>query len=141
MDEPAVQMEEPVVQAARQIRPYLTELVGPQAAPALDTRIASLLEAARGGEDAAGSLRSLLQGDEATSEFLAEVLDDEPEYRPAKWQPHTVRRGIADLGGDLLPMHAGKYSCPRSDYTWYRPDVGVAVPECPTHHIVLTLIG
>jgi hypothetical protein len=141
MDEPVAQMEEPVVQAACQIRPYLTELVGPQAAPALDTRIASLLEVARGGEDATDSLRSLLQSDEATSEFLAEILDDAPKYRPPEWQPRTVLRGLVDLPGDLLPMHAGKYGCPRGDYTWYRPDVGVVVPECPTHHIVLALIG
>jgi hypothetical protein len=134
-------MDDPVAEAARQIRPYLTELVGPQLAAELDSRIAGLLEDTTGREDATDRLRSVLEGNLATSEFLAEVLDDAPEYRPPKWQPHTVRRGFAGLPGDLLPMHAGKYGCPRSDYIWYRPEVGVPVPECPTHHIVLSMIG
>jgi hypothetical protein len=134
-------MDEPVVEAARQIRPYLAELVGPQAAAEFDNRIASLLTAAHDDEDVPARLRALLEGDEATCEFLAEVLDDAPEYRPPKWQPPTVRRGIVDLPGDLFPMHAGKYRCPTDDFIWYRPDVGVPVRKCPTHHVVLTLAG
>ncbi len=128
-------MDELVVEVARQIRPFLTELVGPRAAEELDGRIANLLEAAHNGEDTAGLLRSLLESNEATKAFLIEVLRGAPEYRPPKWQPRSERRRIAQLPGSELPMHAAKYRCPRDDYIeWYRPDVGVPIPECPTHH-------
>ncbi|MGD0703545.1 MAG: hypothetical protein ABSA02_27135 [Trebonia sp.] len=136
-------MEDPVLEAARQIRPFLTGLVGSAAAGPLDEQIAELLVAAQAGQGTAGRLRDLLRGDEATSAFLEEVLADAPEYRPSRWQRRAPTRGIYEtLPGDLLPMHAGKYTCLTGrDYTWYRPDVGVPVPNCPTHHVVLVKVG
>ena len=36
------------------------------------------------------------------------------------------------------PTPAPRYVCPvGADYTWYRLNVGVAVPVCPTHHVHL----
>jgi hypothetical protein len=136
-------MEDPVLEAARQIRPALTVLVGAEAAGPLDEQLAELLAAAQAGQDTAGRLRDLLRSDDATSAFLDEVLDDAPEYRPLRWQRRAPTRGIYEsLPGDLLPMHAGKYGCPTGrDYTWYRPDVGVPIPGCPTHHVVLVKVG
>lgn len=135
-------MDDPVLDAARQIRPFLSGLVGPEAAGPLDAEIAELLGAARADQDTVARLSALLRSDEATSAFLEEVLDDAPEYRPLRWQRRAATRGLFEtLPGDLLPMHAGKFGCPDGDYSWYRPDVGVPIPACPTHHIVLVKVG
>lgn len=136
-------MDDPVLEAAREIRPFLTDLVGPEAAGPLDNQLAELLEAAQAGQDTVAGLRALLRSDHATSAFLDDVLDDAPEYRPTRWQRRAPTRGIFEtLPGDVLPMHAGKYGCPTGrDYTWYRPDVGVPIPDCPTHHVVLVKVG
>lgn len=32
---------------------------------------------------------------------------------------------------------ADMYVCPSGDHTWYRPDVGIPVPVCPTHRTPL----
>lgn len=136
-------MDDPVLEAAREIRPFLTDLVGSEAAGPLDDQLAELLEAAQAGQDTVAGLRALLRSDQATSAFLDDVLDDAPGYRPTRWQRRAPTRGIFEtLPGDLLPMHAGKYGCPTGmDYTWYRPDVGVPVPDCPTHHVVLVKVS
>jgi hypothetical protein len=136
-------MDDPMLEAAREIRPFLTDLVGSEAAGPLDDQLAELLEAAQAGQDTVAGLRALLRSDQATSAFLDDVLDDAPEYRPTRWQRRAPTRGIFEgLPGDLLPMHAGKYGCPTGrDYTWYRPDVGVPVPDCPTHHVVLVKVS
>jgi hypothetical protein len=136
-------MDDPVLEAAREIRPFLTDLVGSEAAGPLDDQLAELLGAAQAAQDTVAGLRALLRSDQATSAFLDDVLDDAPEYRPTRWQRRAPTRGIFEtLPGDLLPMHAGKYGCPTgSDYTWYRPDVGVPVPDCPTHQVVLVKVG
>lgn len=141
MDDPV--LDDPVLVAAREIRPFLTELVGAEAAGPIDAQLAELLGATQAGQDTVAQLRTLLRRDDATSAFLDDVLDDAPEYRPTRWQRRARTRGIYEaLPGDLLPMHAGKYGCPAGrDYTWYRPDVGALVPSCPTHHVVLVKVG
>jgi len=78
--------DEGVLEAARAIRPYLTDLVGP-AAEQLDRRIAELLAAAVQGENVADTVRSLLDSREVTMDFVAEVLADVPHYRPPYLQP------------------------------------------------------
>jgi hypothetical protein len=130
-------MDKGVFEAARVIRPYLKDLVGP-AAEQLDNRIADLLGAADRGQDVTAELHLLLDGDEATSSFLGAVLADAPHYRPPTMQEDQLRRdGVYNynpLAGDVGPvLHAGKYSCPQGDYVWYRAAVGAAIPPCPTH--------
>ena len=136
-------LDDPVLEAAREIRPFLTELVGAEAAGPIDEQLAELLGAPEAGQDTVARLRALLRGDDATSAFLDEVMDDAPDYRPTRWQRRTPTRGVYQgLPGDLLPMHTGKYGCPAGrDYTWYRPEVGALVPSCPTHHVVLVKVG
>jgi hypothetical protein len=133
-------MDDGVLESARAIRPYLEDLVGP-GAHELDERIAGLLAAAARGEDVSTDLWTLLESDEATSAFLEAVLADAPVYRPPAVQPDFRRRSdrtYQPLAGDVAPvMHAGKFACPRGDYVWYRPAVGVPVPSCPTHGLRL----
>jgi hypothetical protein len=132
--------EQGVFEAARVIRSYLPMLVGP-AAGELDRQIAELLNTGSPAGDCA-KLRSVLDGNEATGDFLAEVLADAPEYRPLALQPGHIHRGGGDyqaLAGDAVPvLHTGRFACPHGDYVWYRPTVGAEIPGCPTHGLVLT---
>lgn len=125
--------DEGVLEAARAIRPYLAELVGPAAAE-LDGRIAALLNAdVAHGEDLA-DLYELLNANIATSAFLRAVLRDAPLYRPPAVQPNTLRSGYIPLAGNVdVVMHLGKYVCERGDWTWYRLSSSGDVHPCPTH--------
>ena len=137
-DDKDVTVDEPVVEAARLIRAYLPDLVAPDAATELDGRIADLLAALEAGEDSSGELRSLLGSHSATRDFMSEVLADAPHFRPPQFQVPILRDlGYQPLPGTPLPMHAGKFACPHGDYVWYRPGVGVPIPVCPTHDVVL----
>ncbi|AEH08789.1 MULTISPECIES: hypothetical protein [Protofrankia] len=139
---------EGVLEAARAIRPHLHKLVGPAAAN-LDRSLADQLTAsgttagqpAGAGQAAvAGRLRELLDGDETTAWFLRTVLEDAPRHRPPYFQPRYLYRqtgGALVLPGDPGPVEASRYVCPHGDYAWYRPDLGVAVPQCPTHQVSL----
>ena len=72
--------------------------------------------------------------------FLEAVLEDAPEYRPPQVQPSSLKTSYSGLPGDTQPVEADKYRCPKlNDYVWYRPSVGVPVPECPTCHVLLVL--
>jgi hypothetical protein len=131
-----------VLAAARAIRPYLTELVGPDDAAELDRRIAELLNDATDPPGNVGRLRMLLdERSETTGWFLSEVLADAPQYRPPYHQPRYLRhRGMPSPAGvSTTPIPAPRYTCPEGgDYVWYRPEVGTAIPDCPTHHVRLT---
>ena len=41
------------------------------------------------------------------------------------------------LPGEPSPIQADKFRCPYGDYVWYRPEVGVPIRRCPTHHCAL----
>jgi hypothetical protein len=127
--------DEGVLEAARAIRPYLADLVGPTVADRLDRRIADLLT---GAEEQAipAALLSLLEEQQDTAWFLGRVLDDRPRYRPPYVQGGPAR-DIASPAGDLGGIEADRYACPLGDYVWYRPDVGTEVPACPDHRIPL----
>ena len=124
-----------VLEAARAIRPYLTDLVGQDAAGLLDRQIAGHLTGGSGRSETAGRLRALLEEQEDTRWFLTEVLADVPHHRPPYQQPRYLRRqtgGIASPAGDPGPiLHTGIYTCPDGDYVWYRPEVGTPIPDCP----------
>ncbi|MDN3024996.1 hypothetical protein [Streptomyces sp. S.PB5] len=128
---------EGLLEAARCIRPYLSDLIGPQA-DSLDEDLATLLAAAHDGQDVAEPLRSLLSDYTATEAFLTQVLEDAPRYRPPQLHWAASRGGPQPLAGDIGPiLYAGSYACPQGDYVWYRPEVGEPVPPCPTHGIAL----
>ena len=130
-------MDEPVVEVGRAIRPFLHELVAPAEADELDHRLAAILNAGS-GKDTASELRSLLESHQATSDFMTEVLDDTPYFRPPQFQPTTLRdAGYQPLPGVQQPLHAGKFGCPYGDYVWYRPSVGSPIPACQTHGVTL----
>ena len=132
--------DEGVLEAARAIRPYLTDLVdSPDAAAELDRQLADELGQVSDPPTSARRLRILLEQHEDTAWFLDKVLADAPDYRPPYHQPGYHTRGIASPPGDAMPIAAAQYNCPVcGNYVWYRPDVGTPVPRCQTDDVLLT---
>jgi hypothetical protein len=132
--------DDAVIEAARAIRPYLDRLAdSPAAALELDHHLADELNGRPDQPGTASRLRILLDGQQDTAWFLAEVLADAPHYRPPYHQSRYQLRqaGSPAPAGDPGPVDAARYTCPRGDYVWYRPDISTPVPDCPTHHIRL----
>jgi len=132
--------DDAVIEAARTIRPYLDRLAESPTADELDRQLANALNGRSDQSAIARRLRVLLDGQEDTAWFLAEVLADTPLCRPPYHQPRYLQRqrGIPAPAGDPGPVDAPRFTCPHGDYVWYRPDVGAPVPDCPTHHLRLT---
>jgi hypothetical protein len=133
--------DDAVIEAARAIRPYLDRLADPPTSAAeLDRQLADALNDRSTGRPAtARQLRALLEEQEDTAWFLAEVLADAPHCRPPYHQ-HRYRRHRSAFpvpAGDPGPVDAVRYACPRGDYVWHRPEIGTPVPDCPTHHLPL----
>lgn len=127
-----------VFAAARGVRGYLTELVGPDA-ETLDAELANILNGGERNDESAAQLRSLLSERPETRMFLDVVLDDVPYFRP-----HTIKgldpvRGFDPLPGDHSPPSAMRFRCPvGDDFDWWSPGVGAPVPKCGTHDVALT---
>lgn len=135
---------EAVLEAGRAARPFLTELVEPEAVAAVDADLARLLaeEAPAGG--VAAAVREVLEAHEGTSAFLEQVLDDAPRFRPPQVISEAVDRdadlappGYSTLPGIPAPLSGTKFRCPRGDYVWYRAEIGETPERCPTHHCAL----
>jgi hypothetical protein len=128
-----------LIDAARTIRRYLGDLVGPRAGD-FDTQIAAHLQRYLDGAEAAGEMRNLLLSDEATGEWLAEFLDD-PAHLPPEFQP--VRSGgFRPLPGGGNPQPPPKWACPvDGNYVVYQHSSQDPIERCPEHHIDLVLVG
>ena len=125
-----------VLEAARAIRPYLNDLVGPALAATIDDRIAEEINGAAGPAETVSRLRALMEEHDDTSWFLTRVLADQSLHRPPYHQQVRLR-GVVSPAGDPYLVEADRFACPRGDYAWYRPEVGAPVPDCPTHHLSL----
>lgn len=125
-----------VLEAARAIRPYLRDLIGPTAAGITDQRIGAELTGSADRAVMVSRLRALLEEQPDTAWFLGRVLADKPLYRPPYHQQAPLRRMVSPAGDPGL-VRADRYLCPRGDYAWYQPEVGAPVPECPAHHLPL----
>jgi hypothetical protein len=135
-----IKPEQGLLEAARVIRPYLPDLVGPEA-KRLDGQISELLARADTDDTVTTSLRSLLDQHEATRDFLAEVLADAPRYLPPDLRPDGVRSrdpGLQPLPGPVGPVYADLYSCPYGDFEFYQLALDDPIPPCPTHGPGLT---
>ena len=129
-------MDEGVLEAARAVRPYLAEFVGPALAADVDAELARLLAGAAGGDDVEAGLRTVMQAHEATSVFLERVLEDAPSFRPPRVVSALTKR-YSGLPGQSSPVPADKFRCPYGDYVWFRPEVGIQAERCPSHHCAL----
>jgi hypothetical protein len=116
--------EEHVLAAARTIRSVLHGL-SPSTAEDLDSQVAELLARAKTGERVGAGIIDVLSKQDATRSWMQFFL--------ATGSPRPLSRGFQHLPGDPKPVPGTKFECPDGDFTWYRPFVGVPVPQCPTH--------
>jgi len=121
-----------LAEAARAVRPYLSELVGGEATQ-IDTEIASLLESARTGTDVTEALSARLEWPAALRDWVAAFLDlggPVDVVRPAL-------RSYYPLPGARQESLARRFACPEGDYVWYSVGMARRPPECPTHNLRL----
>jgi hypothetical protein len=132
--------EQGILAAARAVRPFLPDLVGPDSGR-VDGRLADLLAAARRGENVTGPVRSVLKEHEATADFLAEILDDAPRYLPYDLRPENLLvRNYQELPSPGPgPVDVEVYVCAQGDYTFYQLAADDLVPPCRTHGTRLNL--
>lgn len=128
-------MDEGLRAAARGIRWFLPDLVGP-AAQDVDAEIAQLLTRAGTDQQASQRLRTVLERNRRTQAFLRAVMEDAPDYRPPQVQP-GIRRDYHSLPGLPGEVPAPKYCCPNGDFDWWRVEVGKRILVCPTHGCAL----
>lgn len=129
--------DEGVLEAARAIRPYLRDLLGPEEAAAADRELARILADGLSDPETAIQAEAVMDRHEDTAWFLRRVVGDSPAYRPP-WQQPAITRGITSPAGDPGFINADRYTCPYGDYVWYRPAVGTPTPNCPDHRVALT---
>jgi hypothetical protein len=118
-----------ILDAARSIRPYLSELPGITDAEAIDQQLAELLAQDGSERSPDNEILALLASQEVMREWTLRFLQD-------KQQPEHLRN-FSPLPGQPSIVSAAKFVCPMGDYVWYRPRVGVEPPRCPTHHVEL----
>lgn len=133
--------EQGILAAARAVRPFLPDLIGP-AAGEVDGRLADLLAAAQQGENVTGPMRSVLEEHQVTADFLTEVLADAPRYLPPDLQSENLivrSPDYQELPGERGPVDFEVYVCEQGDFTFYQLAADNPVPSCPTHGTKLRL--
>lgn len=121
--------DEVLLDAARAVRPYLSELVGQPTAAELDAELAALLASARGGHAVADRVAEMLSRSAEVQAWAAGFLEHgcPPEVAELR------ERAFQGLPGVPEAPSPDKFRCPEGDYVFYRRAVGVRVPPCPTH--------
>jgi hypothetical protein len=123
---------EEIFEAARSIRPYLAQLLNPEAAQTMDEQLSELLAQIQ-PEPTTVSQRilKLLSSQETTREWIKKFLQDkvlpeiEKSYEPTLSPTPTPVSGLI------------KYACPYGDFVWYQRQVGEPIPNCRTHNLPL----
>jgi len=123
-------MSEDILEAARAIRPYLSELLTAEEAKVIDERLAQLL-AQKDQEKIDNLILDILCSQEPTRQWVDQFLELKlpPEieklYQPPLSPNPSVVSGLI------------KYACPNGDYVWYQRQIGEPIPNCPTHNVTL----
>lgn len=124
-----------ILQAARDIRPYLRDLLPQPDADIADKRLELILYTS--GDDQARSqdVLALLSTVDTTQEWLRLYLD---EQRPAT-EILAIIRTYHPLPGKAGAITSPRYCCPVASchQTWYRRDAEATIPDCPIHGVKL----
>ena len=116
-----------VLEAARTLRPNLTQLLGSEAAQAVDFQLAQRLNQTDLDENTqVDHLLEILTSHTETQTWWYDFLENNT----------AIQKSYSGLAGDPALQSTTKYVCPHHDYTWYRED-NSPIPLCPTHLIDL----
>ena len=131
--EPMDRDDEGVIEAARAIRPYLNDLVGPADAALVDRRIVSEF-AAGVGQVGAGTANcgQCWRNTRTPHGSWGGYSCGTSRTTGRRTISRSAGAACARPSGDPGSVEAARYICPHGDYVWYRPDVGTPVPACPT---------
>lgn len=123
---------EEILEAARSIRPFLSQLLDPQDAQSVDSQVAALLARAKAGETVDLQLADVLAERDATRQWMREFLESDRESLL------RAEKSYQPLPGNPSPIPGlVKYVCPEGDFVWYLSREGEEIPKCPTHDIPL----
>ncbi len=122
-----------ILEAARAIRPHLSELVGTEAA-AIDQQLTALIARAEAGEaidQTTWAIMELLRERDATRERFQQLLTG--ELSPL--ESFGLKGGFAQLAGSQSVVHANRFVCEVAGCSevWHRPKAGIAPPSCSKH--------
>lgn len=122
-----------ILEAARSIRPYLSELLDSEEAKTFDLELGELIaQAQQNPTDTSKHILKQLSSQSTTRKWTVEFLRDKlPPEIERSYQPIANPGTISTVSGLV------KYACPFGDYVWYQRQVGETIPNCPTHKVPL----
>jgi hypothetical protein len=132
---------EDVLNAARAIRPHLTELLGTQA-ETVEQQLSALLIQADTGEDVEIEIFDLLGEHESTRKWMQDALEDknvpsgEKTYSPLptpKPQVANPNKRVSKLTIHVCPNES-PCNCGKYPDGWMPSMIGDSIPDCPKHH-------
>ncbi len=117
---------EDVLEAARVVRLYLSDLLGSEA-ETVDRALGELLAKAESGETIDNQILELLAQRDATRKWTRQFLIDK--------MPPPVMRSYDPLAGSPSVIDANTFVCqvPGCPRIWYRPKAGIDPPLCQEH--------
>ena len=127
-------MSEDILEAARTIRPYLSELLKAEEAQVIDNQLAQLL-AQKDQKKVDNLILEILCSQESTRQWIDQFLE-------LKHSPEEKNKSYQPIPGNPTPISGLiKYACPQGDYVWYQRQVGEPIPNCPTHKVLLQQVN
>jgi hypothetical protein len=124
-----------IIDAARAVRPHLSELLGPDRAAAVDADLAHLLNASPPLGDIERLILEALARHPATHGWAATFL----EHGTPPDLSRVAEKGYQAPPGTGSTTTIPRFACPQGDYVWYRRSVGEPIPACPSHRVALLL--
>jgi hypothetical protein len=123
-----------IVQAARDIQPYLSELLSIPDANTLREQLAASL-AEESGTALPEKLWVLLTAMPTTEAWVRRYLESRESIAAILPQVRTYH----PLSGREEAIASPRYRCPVASCqrTWYRPDVTAVIPHCPIHNVLM----
>ncbi|MEM7648444.1 MAG: hypothetical protein AAF283_04660 [Cyanobacteria bacterium P01_A01_bin.70] len=122
-----------VLQAAREIRPYLSELLTHPDAEIMAQRLDLSLNTAADLEAQSTSILNVLSSAEPTREWARLYLEDR---QPAAVILSIIRT-YQPLPGKAGVVASPRYRCPVASchQVWYRRQASDSIPNCPIHGV------
>lgn len=122
-----------ILQAAREIRPYLTELLPYSDAEVANQRLELILHTSTDETARSQEIMALLSTAETTQEWMRLYLE---EHHPAA-EILKIIRTYQPLPGKSGAIASPRYRCPVANchQTWYRREASAGIPDCPIHGV------